>query len=179
MCVSGSLLRAGSGAFAVGDRIEMGGVRGDVIDSTLLTTTLLEVGPTHLRTGRAVVVPNSALLSGTVVNETFMDQYVVHVMTIPVGANADWEHAERVLLEAAREVCGEHVEPARRFMDALSRRHALPELSVEPRVLVSIPKPDEVGLVLRVPTPVRERGRVEQQILRGYLARRAAAPPPA
>lgn len=175
MCLSGSLLRAGSGAFGIGDRVEMGGVRGDVIDSTLLATTLLEVGPGHMRTGRAVVVPNSVLLSGAVVNETFMDEYVVHVITVPVDPKAGWEAAEAALLEAAVEACEPHVEAARRFMDALSARHGLPKLSVEPRVLVSIPKPDEVRLVLRVPAPVRERGKTEQRILRGYMARRIPA----
>lgn len=175
MCLSGSLLRAGSGAFAVGDRVEMGGVRGDVIDTTLLTTTLLEVGPGHMRTGRSVTVPNSAMLSGSVVNETFMDEYVVHVITVPVDPKTGWEAAEAALLEAATEACDEYVEPARRFMDALSARHGLPKLSVDPRVLVSIPKPDELALVLRVPSPVRERGKVEQRILRGFLHRRTAA----
>lgn len=178
MCLSGTLLRAGSGAFAVGDRVEMGGVRGDVIDSTLLATMLLEVGPGHMRTGRSVVVPNSAMLSGSVINETFMDKYVVHVITVPVDPKTSWEAAEAALLEAATEACDEYVEPARRFMDALSARHSLPKLSVDPRVLVSIPKPDEVALVLRVPAPVRERGKVEQRILRGYLQRRAGDPPP-
>src|SRR5690606_5223471 len=42
MCISGSFLRTGSHAFKVGDRIEVGGIRGDVFDTTLLTTTLFE-----------------------------------------------------------------------------------------------------------------------------------------
>jgi len=181
MCVSGSILRATSGSFAIGDRVEMGGVRGDVIDSTLLSTTLLEVGPGHQRTGRAVVVPNSVMLSGGVTNETFMDRYVVHVMTLPIKAEDDWRSAEETLLAVANDACADFVEPARAFMDRLSDKHSLPKFSVEPRVLVAMPKAGELELVLRVPTPVRERGRTEQRILRTFLERRrgdAAVVPP-
>lgn len=175
MCVSGALLRASSGAFSVGDRVELGGVRGDVIAATVLSTTLLEVGPGHQRTGRSVVVPNSVLLSSAAVNETFMHEYVVHVMTVPVEDIDEWAEAEADLLAVAEEVCAAHVAPARKRMDALSAQHDLPKLSVEPRVLVALSKAGQVDLVLRVPAPVRERGKVEQQILRGFLARRVAA----
>ena len=165
MCVSGSILRATSGSFAIGDRVEMGGFRGDVIDSTLLATTLLEVGPGHQRTGRAVVVPNSVMLSSGVTNET----------------EDDWRSAEETLLAVANEACADFVEPARAFMDRLSEKHSLPKFSVEPRILVAMPKAGELELVLRVPTAVRERGRTEQRILRTFLERRrgdAAVVPP-
>jgi small-conductance mechanosensitive channel len=170
LCVSGSVLRAGSGAFSIGDRIEMGAVRGDVIDISLLSTTLLEVGPGHQRTGRSITVPNSLLLSGAVVNETFMDEYVLHIVQVPVRADADWEHAERALLEAGREASAKYLEAARRFMSAQSKRHGLPQTTVDPRVhLAMTEKQGELHLLLRVPAPVRERSRIDQAILRGYL----------
>ena len=180
LCISGSVLRAGSGAFSIGDRIEIGAVRGDVIDISLLATTLLEVGPGHQRTGRSVTVPNSLLLSGPVVNETFMDEYVLHIVQVPVHADADWEHAERALLEAGREACAKYLEAARRFMSAQSKRHGLPHTTVDPRVhLAMTDKQGELHLLLRVPAPVLERSRIDQAILRGYLKNvRAEATPP-
>lgn len=172
LCMSGAVLRAGSGAYSLGDRIELAGTRGDVIDISLLSTTLLEVGPSHQRTGRAVTVPNSALLSGAVVNETFMERYVLHVVKVPIDPRQeDWEAAEKALLEAGREVCAEYLEPARAFMDALSKKHGLPNLAVAPRVHLALASPSEAHLLLRVPSPVRERGRIEQAILRRYLSR--------
>ena len=65
LCINGSLLRTATNAYSVGDRIEIDGHRGDVIDFTLFSTRLMEVGPGrqyHLRTGRTIVVPNSKLL---------------------------------------------------------------------------------------------------------------------
>ncbi len=45
MCLSGFLLRATGRLFAVGDWIEFNGMRGEVTDHTLLSTTLLETEP--------------------------------------------------------------------------------------------------------------------------------------
>ncbi len=55
LCVTGSLLKTGAGSFNIGDRIQIKDFRGDVIDQTLLATTILEVGPgklTHQRSER-------------------------------------------------------------------------------------------------------------------------------
>ena len=68
LCVSGTFVRTSSNAFEIGDRIECNGVRGDVIDITLLTTKILEIGPGHLahqQTGRAIVIPNSLFRTPT------------------------------------------------------------------------------------------------------------------
>ena len=61
-CATGSILRTVANIYSVGDRIEIRSFRGDVIDTNLFTTTLLEVGPgrtMHLRTGRTIVIPNA------------------------------------------------------------------------------------------------------------------------
>jgi len=49
-------------AYALGDRIEIGSIGGNVVDHNALTTTILEIGPgqtSHQYTGRAMVIPNS------------------------------------------------------------------------------------------------------------------------
>src|SRR5919197_1281452 len=66
LCLSGAVLRMSSNAFTLGDRIEVSGTRGNVLDQTLLATTVLEIGPGQVSqqyTGRAVVFPNSLLLN--------------------------------------------------------------------------------------------------------------------
>ncbi|MBS3803576.1 MAG: mechanosensitive ion channel [Oleiphilaceae bacterium] len=40
LCVTGSILKSGAGSFNLGDRIEVKGLRGDVIDQSLLATTI-------------------------------------------------------------------------------------------------------------------------------------------
>ena len=58
--------------YRVGDRIEIGGARGDVIDVSYLDTTLWEFGGPYLSTqhpsGRIIKFPNSLVLNETVYN---------------------------------------------------------------------------------------------------------------
>lgn len=172
LCVSGAVLRGGTNAYSVGDRIEIEGLRGDVIDQNLMTTTLLEIGPgkeSHQYTGRAVVFPNSLLLNSPLVNETFMGDYVVHVMTVPLDAKEDWRRAEQRLLNAAQEECGPFLEEAQRHMTKLQEKEWIDTPSVLPRVSLEVPEPGRINLLLRIPTPGRRKGRLEQAILRRFL----------
>lgn len=169
MCLSGTVLR--SGKLDIGDRVEINNIRGDVIDHTLLTTTLLEVGPgemTQQHTGRAVVLPNSMFLTMPLTNESFTEDFVLHVMKIPLEAAADWRAAERVLLSSARRACEEYLDEAKRHMEEHGRKHGLYTLGVDPRVTLQVMEPGRIDLVLRFPAPVRRKGRIAQLILRDF-----------
>ncbi len=171
-CVSGSVLRTTQNVYSIGDRIEVGGFRGDVIDQGMLTTTLLEIGPGrsfHMHTGRTVVIPNSLLLTTPVVNESAMEHYVVHVFSIPLRVDDDWQRAEKILIDAATEECEPFLDEARRHMEALERTHGFSSPSVEPRVAVQLADPGKVELLVRVPSPVGRQGRIEQSVLLRFL----------
>jgi small-conductance mechanosensitive channel len=172
MCATGSFLRAAANTYSIGDRIEIGHFRGDVIDLNLFTTTLLEVGPganLHMRTGRTIVFPNSKLLGDVVVNESFMKQYVVHVFHVPVKMNADWHKAEEALLKAAEVECAPFMDEAREYMESLERSHGLQGLPVQPRAHLQLNDAEKATFVMRVPAPVGRQGAIEQAILRRYL----------
>jgi small-conductance mechanosensitive channel len=69
-CVQGAAFRLTSNAFEVGDRINIAGIRGDVIDAGLLGTLVLEVAQGHQRTGRTISIPNSLFMTEPVLNES-------------------------------------------------------------------------------------------------------------
>lgn len=178
MCISGAVLRGASRGFTLGDRIEVAGVRGDVIDMGLMTTTLLDVGPgaaIHQHTGRAIVLPNSILLNSPVINVSFTDEYVLHVLTVPVVVSADLEAIEGALLEAAHRECAPFFDEAKRYLERLGTRRGIDTPSVEPRVWIRLVSPTQLELLLRFPAPARLLGRVEQGILRRYLRSRIGA----
>lgn len=178
MCLTGGMLRSSSGMFDIGHRIEVRDLRGDVVDMKMLTTTVLEIGPgrlTHMHTGRAVVLPNSVFLSEPVVNESYTRDYVLQTTVVPLSRDADWARAETHLLQAAGEVCAEFIDVAGHHIQRVARREGIEAPPVEPRVTLHFPKPEEIDLILRFPTPARRKGRVEQAILRRYMALEAAA----
>lgn len=183
LCFTGSLLKSGSGSFKLGDRIQVKDFRGDVIDQSLLATTILEVGPGklhHQRTGRVIVIPNALFVSEPVVNESFAAEYEFHVFSVPFKREDDWPAAQQALLESAARHCEPYLEQARRYMTRLGSNRGLTAPSVDPRVTIQVPTPGEVQLLVRLVARPGQRGQLEQSILgevlaaRDYSARRPA-----
>lgn len=171
-CITGSVMRATSGAFKIGDRIEIAGIRGDVISYSMLTTTIMEVGPgelTHRLTGRAISLPNSMFLNKPVVNECFTHDFVLHVFKIPMKIEEDWNQAETDLIQAAKTVSASYMEEAREHFNRLSRKEGLVIMSVDPHITFSIPSAGTVELIVRMAAPTREKGKIEQMVIRQFL----------
>lgn len=179
-CISGNTVRMLNGVYSVGDRIELGGVRGNVVDVNLLSTTILEIGPgqtSHQYTGRAMTVPNSVLLRQTVTNESYSKDYRLHIITVPLCTHDDWKEAERILLEAAEAECHPFLEKAKQHMKKLEGKSWLDAPSVEPRVTFQLPEPGRINLLLRIPCPTRFPSRLEQAIIRRFLSQFRFAQP--
>ncbi|MFW6060487.1 MAG: mechanosensitive ion channel family protein [Phycisphaeraceae bacterium] len=171
MCVGGEILRSSTRLFTVGSRIEVNGIRGDVIDLNLMTTTIMEVGPgraAHQYTGRAIVLPNSVFLTAPVYNESFTRHYLLHTFTIAVRPDA-WAAAERCMNEAAEEACASYLEVARRHIEKIGDREGLDTPAAGPRVSLEMSEPHRVLLIVRVPVPVRQKSTIEQRIVHRFF----------
>jgi small-conductance mechanosensitive channel len=134
--------------FNVGDRIVMGGVRGDVIALGFLQTTIMEMGQpppvqnadpamwVHSRqyTGRVVTVSNSKIFDEPVYNYTRDFPYIWEEMMLPVTYTADRARAERILLEVA----GRHTVPIGEMGEAalieMERRYFIRRPELTPKV---------------------------------------------
>jgi small-conductance mechanosensitive channel len=102
--------------FNVGDRIVMGGVRGDVIDLSFMQTRIMEMGQSPKEqgdapsmwirsrqfTGRIVTVTNDKVFDEPVYNYTRDFPYIWDEINLPVRYQDDRGRAEQILLEAAR-----------------------------------------------------------------------------
>lgn len=172
LCWSGAALRVGSKIYAVGDRIQIAGFRGVVLDHDVFATKLLEIGPgqsAHLYTGRVTSFPNSLLLTNALVKENPEQDYGLYTLVVPLKAEDDWRKAEGTLLAVAKAECGPFMEEAARQMKLLEQTNLLEAPSPEPRITLQLQEPGRIHLVLRFPAPDRGRSRVEQAILRRYL----------
>ena len=96
----------------VGDRVQIGDTRGDVIDIGLLRTTLLETGNwvrKDLYNGRIVRVPNSALLKGSVFNYSQGFPFVWDQIKVAFTTGSDFQFAKDMLTRVAREAVGDYL----------------------------------------------------------------------
>ena len=182
MGAGGTFLRTSSRSFEIGDRIEINGVRGDVIDTTLFTTTLLEIGPGqvgHQQTGRSITLPNSLFLLQPVVNESYSDAFLLHTFHVPIAGTENWADAERDLLEAILAEQAPFSADARAHFERIAAERGIEPPNLDPRVLLSLETPDRLLLISRLAVPARKKGLVEQAIVRRFLdrqgQRRAAA----
>jgi len=181
-CMQGAVYRLSSNAFQVGDRINVGGIRGDVIDPGLLSTTVLEVAQGHQRTGRTISIPNSLFMTEPVLNESLTGEYMLHLLTIPVDRSADLAAIERRALRAANDACADFIDDVRRPIALRYRRHGLNPPLVDPRITYQFVDTKTVNLILRIPVPTRLERTVEQRVLRAVLGvpqgRDTLTPPP-
>ena len=137
--------------FTVGDRITMGGVRGDVIALGFLQTTIMEMGqPPSVQeadpamwvrarqyTGRICTVTNDKIFDEPVYNYTREFPFMWEEMHFPIGYDADRERAESILLGVARRHTGAISEAAAPAIDRLRRRYFVPEgPELAPRVFL-------------------------------------------
>lgn len=165
------------GIFRVGDRIDMGGVRGDVIDITPLRTKVMEFGsatspdtPVGGRqyTGRIVAISNKATFTEPVYNYSAAFEFIWEELTVPVAYDSDWHTAERILKEeAVRASASEGPQEAIRHM---ARRYPVPRAEVEPRVYATATD-DYLKLSARFVVPIRTARTVKDDLTRRVLAR--------
>ncbi|POZ61709.1 mechanosensitive ion channel domain-containing protein [Chromobacterium alticapitis] len=173
MCLSGGVVRQMSDSYGLGDHIEIGAVRGRVVDIGLLSTTVMEIGPnhsSHQMTGRALTFPNSLLLSTPVIRENYMGEYVMHIINVPLAYTVPPAQGERMLMAAAEHACLPHMDAAKQHMEDMAKRYLVDIPSVEPRISIQPVDEKRYQLILRIAIPARERQRVEQAILHQFMA---------
>jgi small-conductance mechanosensitive channel len=170
------------GVYRVGDRVQLGGVRGDVIDITPLRTKLMEIGSSdpgsgawvrgRQYTGRIVAISNKASFTEPVYNYSAAFEFIWEELTVPVGFDEDWREAERIIAEEARAISSSDM--ARAAIEEMVRRYPVARTDVEPRVFARATD-DYLELSARFVVPVREARRLKDQMTRRILDRLAAA----
>ncbi len=154
--------------FTVGDRITMGGVRGDVIALGLIQTTIMEMGqppavqgadpPMWVRsrqyTGRVVTVSNDKIFDEPVYNYTRDFPYLWEEITIPITYDADRSRVEQILLAAAERQTAGIRSASEAALKAMQGRYFVQTTASEPRVYYRITD-NWLELTVRFVTEVR------------------------
>ena len=172
MCISGFVLRTTSGLFSVGDWIDCNGLRGEVIDHTLLTTTVLELDtPEHGYgyTGRRLTLPNSLFLSHPVRTDRRARQYVLHRFAITLEGPVDSDGARAWLQRHAEALCAPFMDEARRYNDSLDRQLGVDVAGPEPVVGVTTSDIGKPRFPVTLFCPMRRAAELESALTAGVL----------
>lgn len=166
-------LRVGRRHYSLDDFIEVDGIRGRVLDITWLATVLAETGPGKdglTYSGRVVHIPNSRIMLSPLFVENLTGEFSAHLINIPLPEGADAVEAEQLLIEVASDICAPYLGEAETHMRSLQRAQAMDTPSVEPKTNIKLAAEGMVTLVLRVVVPFSEKQRLEQAIIREFLA---------
>src|SRR5207249_3294325 len=157
--------------YRVGDRIQIGDARGDVIDVGYLDTTLWEIGGRHLSTdhpsGRLIKFPNTNVFNTPVYNYSWpLFPYIWNEIKFNIAYESDLAFVSSTMQEIAEAELGElMMEKVKVFRDLLART-PVDQLDVQERPSVIFRVSDNTWLeaILRYLVHPKESGRVKTRL---------------
>jgi small-conductance mechanosensitive channel len=123
--------------YKTGDRIQLGGIKGDVIDIGILRTTLMELGEwvkSDLYTGRIVRIANSFVFKEPVFNYSGDFPFLWDEITVPVTYGSDHRLAREILEKVIQTVIEEYSAYAKRAWKNIVKKYLVEEAMIDPMV---------------------------------------------
>lgn len=127
--------------FKVGDRIEIDGISGDVVDIQLFSFVIMEIrnwiyGDKY--TGRTVSIPNVMVFNESLSNFNSQTPYIWNELKISVPFKSDWEKAKNVLQEIVLKNSKDVIPDAEAKIRRASRMFSLLDSNFTPKVYTRI-----------------------------------------
>lgn len=157
--------------FKIGDRIQMSGITGDVVDIGFTRTTLMELGEwvkSDLYTGRIVRVSNSAVLTAPLFNYSADFPFLWDEITVPVRYGSDCQLATEKLRLCLDEITSGYARDAESYWERLSRKY-LVKATGTIGVVTLVLNDNWMEFTLRYVVDLRERRSVKDKIFRRIL----------
>jgi small-conductance mechanosensitive channel len=164
--------------FEIGDRIEIGGTGGDVIDISLFQFTLLEIGNwvhADQSTGRVVYIPNRKIFDHHQANYTKGFDYIWHELEITITFESNWQKAKEILGDIATRDAANLSTDAAEHIRRAAQRFAIVYSKLTPIVYLKVIDYG-VLLTIRYLCEPRHRRSTEQAIWEDILQEFAAHP---
>lgn len=160
-----------SNFYEVGDRVLVGGIKGDVIDISFLRTTLMEIGDwvnADLYNGRIVRVANSFVFKAPVFNYSGDFPYVWDEISLPITFNSNHEIATSIFECAGNEITQEFVKDAKNAWEIMRSKYVLEDVGLDPIVTITA-NDDWVYYTLRYVVFYRKRRITQSKIFNQVL----------
>ncbi len=123
--------------YKTGDRIQLAGIRGDVIDIGVLRTTLMECGQWvdgDLYNGRIVRIANSFVFKEPVFNYSADFPFLWDEINLPVKYGSDQRLVREILQRILKEIVGDYAAWAKETWKEMVRKYKIEDEKVEPMI---------------------------------------------
>lgn len=125
------------GFYDTGDRVQLGGIKGDVMDIGVLRTTIMETGQWvdgDLYNGRIVLIANSYVFKEPVFNYSGDFPFLWDEIKIPIQYGSNYEKAQEIILNIGIEVAGDLTNTSKEKWHSLQNKYRLEDAQTEPMI---------------------------------------------
>jgi len=125
------------GFYKTGDRVQLGGIKGDVMDIGVLRTTIMETGQWvdgDLYNGRIVLISNSYVFKEPVFNYSGDFPFLWDEIKIPIQYGSNYEKAQAIIEQVGKEVAGNVSNHYKEKWLNLQNKFRLEDAKTEPMV---------------------------------------------
>jgi small-conductance mechanosensitive channel len=171
LCIAGWFIIIFRKPFDTGDRIEINGVKGDVIDIKFLQTSLLEIGNWVVEdqsTGRVMHIPNSMVFRHALFNYTREFEFIWNEIKIMITFESDWKKAREIILGHAQKEADRIKKEVDRLIRKMATHYLVYYEKLTPIVYVKIVG-HGIELSLRYLTEAKKRRLTQDEISRDIL----------
>jgi small-conductance mechanosensitive channel len=173
LSVAGYFFLIGKYGVRVGDRVQVAGITGDVVDIGMVRLHLMEItgGTTPRPTGRVVAFSNAVVFQANagLFKQIPGTSFLWHEITLTLGSDSDYRHVEERMLDAVNKVYAQYrdkMEMQRRSMER--SLHALSVSSLAPESQVRLTATG-LEVVIRYPVELNSATEIDDRITRELL----------
>jgi hypothetical protein len=173
LSLAGYFYVSGRYGIRLGDRVQISGISGDVLEIGLFKMTLMELGSDETGrqpTGRVVVFPNSVVFqpNGNFSKQIPGSNFTWNELRLSLAPECDYRLAERRLIEVVNDVFT-------RYRDAIQREYR--SLARDLNIPVEMPRPQSrlrlsdsgIEIVIRYPVQLRNAAQTSDEIARRLI----------
>lgn len=124
-----------------GDRIEMNGIKGDVIDIDSIYTTMMEIGEwvsSDNYSGRIVKLSNAFVFKGAIYNYSQDFPFVWDEINLPIRYGGDLERAKSIVRNTADELLSDYVKQSITQWQTVVKKYYIEDAIVEPTLALKL-----------------------------------------
>ncbi len=171
LSVAGYFFLIGKYGVRVGDRVQIAGVTGDVIDIGLVRIHLMELGEGAKPTGRAVVFSNAVVFQANagMFKPVPGTKFVWHEITLTLPPDSNYRRVEERMLTAVKAVFVDYKDRMQsehaRMQNTLTG-YSVHDLDPESRLKLT---PTGVDVVIRYPVELDQASEIDDRIARKVI----------
>ena len=150
-----------------GDRIEINGIKGDVIDIDSIYTTLMEMGEwvsSDNYSGRIVKISNAFVFKGPIKNYSMDFPFVWDELNILITFESDLDLAKKIVLEQAELLLADYTEKSTAKWEEMVERYYIEDSKLAPSIAINLTD-NWVAINLRYITDYKKRRATKHELL--------------